>query len=155
MVLRRALRPHPGLDAVVAAEAPALAEVDFARLVQQGLRDAGLRCRLDIPALLPAQTLPSGLRHRLMMVVKEVLTNVLRHARATEVRIRLALEGSTLIVTLRDDGCGMGEPGKSRRNGIANMHERMREIGGTCTIASTPGGGTTVELRLTLKEAGA
>ena len=58
-------------------------------------------------------------------------------------------------MTLRDDGCGFAEPCKARRNGIANMHERMREIGGTCEIASTVGGGTTVKLRLPLKEAGA
>ncbi|MES2695253.1 MAG: ATP-binding protein, partial [Verrucomicrobiota bacterium] len=121
----------------------------------EALASGGVRCRLEIPTLLPAAELSSGHRFRLMMVVKEVLTNVLRHARATEVKIRLALEGATLAVTLRDDGCGFGEPGKTRRNGIGNMHERMREIGGTCEIASTSGGGTTVDLRLPLKEASA
>jgi signal transduction histidine kinase len=121
----------------------------------EALAAGGVRCRLEVPTLLPATELSSGHRFRLMMVVKEVLTNVLRHARATEVKIRLALEGSTLAVTLRDDGCGFGEAGKTRRNGIGNMHERMREIGGTCEIVSTAGGGTTVELRLPLKEASA
>lgn len=121
----------------------------------EALASGGVRCRLEVPTLLPAAELSSGNRFRLMMVVKEVLTNVLRHAGATEVRIRLVLEGATLAVTLRDDGCGFGEPGKARRNGIGNMHERMREIGGTCAIASTVGEGTTVELRLPLKEASA
>ncbi len=121
----------------------------------EALASGGVRCRLEVPTLLPAAELPSGHRFRLMMVVKEVLTNVLRHARATEVRIRLALEGATLAVTLRDDGCGFAEPSKARRNGIGNMHERMREIGGTCEISSTVGGGTTVELRLPLKEVSA
>lgn len=121
----------------------------------EALAAGGVRCRLEVPTLLPAAELSSGHRFRLMMVVKEVLTNVLRHARATEVKIRLALEGATLAVTLRDDGCGFGEPGKARRNGIGNIYDRMREIGGTCEIASTLGGGTTVELRLPLKEASA
>ncbi len=121
----------------------------------EALAAGGVRCRLEVPTLLPAAELSSGNRFRLMMVVKEVLTNVLRHAGATEVRIRLALEGATLAVTLRDDGCGFGEPGKARRNGIGNMHERMREIGGTCAISSTVGAGTTVELRLPLKEGSA
>lgn len=121
----------------------------------EALASGGVRCRLEVPTLLPAAELSSGHRFRLMMVVKEALTNVLRHAGATEVRIRLALAGETLAVTLRDDGCGFGEPGRAGRNGIGNMHERMREIGGTCEIVSTLGGGTTVELRLPLKEAGA
>ncbi len=120
----------------------------------EALASGGVRCRLEIPTLLPAAELSSGHRFRLMMVVKEALTNVLRHAGAAEVRIRLALAGETLAVTLRDDGCGLGEPGKAGRNGIGNMHERMREIGGTCEIAPAPGGGTTVELRLPLTEAG-
>ncbi len=121
----------------------------------EALASGGVRCRLEIPTQLPAAELSSGHRFRLMMVVKEVLTNVLRHAGATEVRIRLALEAATLAVTLRDDGCGFGEPAKTRRNGIGNMHGRMHEIGGTCEITSTLGEGTTVELRLPLKEASA
>lgn len=121
----------------------------------EALAAGGVRCRLEIPTLLPAAGLSSGHRFRLMMGVKEALTNVLRHAGATEVRIRLALAGETLAVTLRDDGCGFGEPGKSGRNGIGNLHARMHEIGGTCEITSKPGGGTTVELRLPLKEASA
>ena len=121
----------------------------------EALASGGVRCRLEIPTLLPAVGISSGHRFRLMMVVKEALTNVLRHARATEVRIHLAITAEMLAVTLRDDGCGFGESGKAGRNGIGNMHERMREIGGTCEIVSVPGGGTTVELRLPLKEAAA
>lgn len=121
----------------------------------EALASGGVRCRLEIPTLLPAVGISSGHRFRLMMVVKEALTNVLRHAGATEVRIHLAISADMLAVTLRDDGCGFGEPAKTGRNGIGNMHERMREIGGTCEIASAPGGGTTVKLLLPLKEAGA
>ncbi len=121
----------------------------------EALASGGVRCRLEIPTLLPAAGLSSGSRFRLMMVVKEALTNVLRHAAAKEVKIRLALAGETLAVTLRDDGVGFGEPGKAGRNGIGNMQARMREIGGTCEIVSTLGGGTTVELRLPLMEASA
>ncbi len=148
------------LDEIVWATSPqhdtvaALAD-HLSHYAVEALASGGVRCRLEIPTLLPVIGISSGHRFRLMMAVKEALTNVLRHARATEVRIRLALTGGTLAVTLRDDGCGFGEPGKAGRNGIGNMHDRMREIGGTCEIASAPGGGTTVELRLPLKEAGA
>lgn len=121
----------------------------------EALASGGIRCRLDVPTLLPAAGLSSGHRFRLMMVVKETLTNVLRHSGATEVRIRLAIEGATLIVTLSDNGCGYGEPANTKRNGIGNMHARMKEIGGACTITSAPGEGTTVALRLPLTEANA
>ena len=133
---------------------PALAD-HLSDYAVEALASGGVRCRLEVPTLLPEAGISSGHRFRLMMVVKEALTNVLRHAGATEVKIRLALAEGTLTVTLRDDGCGFGEPGRVGRNGISNMHERMREIGGTCEIVSTLGGGTIVELRLPLKEAGA
>jgi len=133
---------------------PALAD-HLSDYAVEALASGGVRCRLEVPTLLPEAGISSGHRFRLMMVVKEALTNVLRHAGATEVKIRLALAEGTLTVTLRDDGCGFGEPGRVGRNGISNMHERMREIGGTCEIVSTLGGGTIVELRLPLKETSA
>jgi signal transduction histidine kinase len=114
------------------------------------LRDAGLRCRLDIPTLLPARTLPSGLRHRLMMVVKEALNNALKHAHATEVRVQLELDGERLCVTVADNGDGFDPATVKRGNGLDHSARRMEEVGGTCCVDSAPGAGTHVRLNVPL-----
>ncbi len=114
------------------------------------LRDAGLRCRLDIPTLLPTRTLASGLRHRLMMVVKEALNNALKHARATEVRVQLEFEGERLRVTVTDNGDGFDPAMAKRGNGLEHSGRRMEEIGGTCVVESQPGAGTCVRLGVPL-----
>jgi signal transduction histidine kinase len=114
------------------------------------LRDASLRCRLDIPTTLPDRNLPSGLRHRLMMAVKEALNNALKHAGATEVSVRLELDGPRLIVTVSDNGNGF-DPGTVKRgNGLDHLERRMEEVGGTCGIESRPAGGTRIRLTVPL-----
>jgi signal transduction histidine kinase len=114
------------------------------------LRDGGLRCRLEIPTLLPARTLTSATRHRLMMAVKEALTNVLKHAGAAEVRITLTLTGDLLEVTVADDGRGFDPATVARRNGLDNLSHRLAEAGGVCEIESRPGAGACVRLQLPL-----
>jgi signal transduction histidine kinase len=114
------------------------------------LRDAGLRCRLDIPTLLPARKLSSGLRHRLMMAVKEALNNALKHARATEVRVQLELAGPRLVVTVADNGCGFDPATAQRGNGLNHLARRMEEAGGECTVDSRPDAGTRVRLSVPL-----
>jgi signal transduction histidine kinase len=114
------------------------------------LRDAGLRCRLDIPTLLPTRTLASGLRHGLMMVVKEALNNALKHARATEVRVQLEFDAERLRVTVADNGDGFDPAKVKRGNGLDHSGRRMEEIGGTCVVESRPGAGTSVRLSVPL-----
>lgn len=114
------------------------------------LRDARLRCRLDIPTKLPERTLPSGVRHRLMMAVKEALNNALKHAHATEVSVRLALDGPRLLVTVSDNGRGF-DPGTVKHgNGLDHLQRRMEEVGGTCGVEAQPAGGTRIRLTVPL-----
>jgi signal transduction histidine kinase len=100
--------------------------------------------------LLPARTLPSGLRHRLMMVVKEALNNALKHAHATEVRVQLELDGERLCVTVADNGDGFDPATVKRGNGLDHSARRMEEVGGTCCVDSAPGAGTHVRLNVPL-----
>jgi signal transduction histidine kinase len=117
------------------------------------LRDAGLRCRLDIPALLPARSLSSGTRHRLMMAVKEALNNALKHARASEVRVQLEVAGPRLRVTVTDNGCGFDPATVKHGNGLDHLARRMEEAGGTCVVEAQAGGGTRVRLDVPLPAA--
>jgi signal transduction histidine kinase len=110
------------------------------------LRDAGVSCRLDIPALLPARPLGSGVRHRVMMVVKEALNNTLKHARATAVRVALDFDEQGLRVTVADNGTGFDPATVKRGNGLDHSVRRMEEVGGTCVVEARPGGGASVRL---------
>lgn len=107
-------------------------------------------CRLDIPALLPARFISSGVRHHLLMALKEALNNSLKHAQATEVRVRLVFTDPTLTLVIADNGRGFDPASAGPGNGIANMKHRLQSAGGSCQIQSAPGTGTTVTFTLQL-----
>jgi PAS domain S-box-containing protein len=88
----------------------------------------------------------------LFRIVQESLTNIARHAGASEVQIRLALEGEQLVLTVRDDGTGIAEShGRTSGIGLVSMRERATALGGHLRIASIPGRGTTIEVALPLE----
>jgi signal transduction histidine kinase len=84
----------------------------------------------------------------LYRIVQETLTNILKHAQASRVRITLKREPSGMRLRIIDDGVGLSEgaTAKPKSHGIVGMRERMRQVGGRFTIAPGPGGkGTLVE----------
>jgi signal transduction histidine kinase/ligand-binding sensor domain-containing protein len=119
------------------------------KLIHELLGDSGIRCRLDFPLYLPAWPLSAEVRHNLFLAVKESLHNILKHSAAKEVKITFVLEASAFTVCIMDDGRGF-VPGAvsgsnaTHRNGLVNMSQRLREIGGRCEIHSQPGQGTQV-----------
>jgi signal transduction histidine kinase len=87
-------------------------------------------------------------------MVQEALTNVARHARATEVRVAIHVKGDELTVSTIDNGVGIGDAqqrtGKSL--GILGIKERARTLGGGADIYSPGEGGTTVEIKVPVKQ---
>jgi len=73
---------------------------------QNFLSTAGIRCRLDEPAHLPAWALTAETRHNVFLAFKEALHNVVKHARASEVRVSLELLPSGFALTIADNGSG-------------------------------------------------
>jgi len=108
------------------------------------------RCRLDLPQDLPARSLPPEMRHNIFLVVKEALTNALKHARAREVRLQAKASAKTLEIVVQDDGQGFeaqGLPPKpGKHQGLGNMRRRAEDMGGTVAVESAPGKGTVVRL---------
>src|ERR1035441_8982394 len=112
-----------------------------------------VRCRLEMPLDLPPYPLPSEVRHGLFLVIKEALNNSLKHAHASEVRIRVAEQGSGVEITITDDGRGFEldqTRAASRGHGLQNMHERIESLGGMFQIDSGPGKGTRVTIGIKL-----
>ena len=110
---------------------------------------AGISWRLEESAAAPDLPVDSSRRHHLFLAFKEALTNVVRHAGATEVSFRLDADPEGLCLTIRDNGRGfsqgMAEPGM---DGLANLRARCERLGGRLEIRSAPGEGTTLRLWL-------
>jgi signal transduction histidine kinase len=119
------------------------------------LAGAGLRCRLELPSNLPAQPVNSHLRHQLFLVLKEALHNIVRHARASEVRLRLEQEQHELRLAVEDDGSGLPPDGaRVAGHGLDSMEKRVVDLGGEFSATSRAGVGTRIEIKLPLTAAG-
>ncbi len=79
-------------------------------------------------------------------ILQESLSNIVRHAHATNVRVALAAGGGQLTMTVTDNGIGLGarERGKAGSFGLVGIEERIGLLGGSFSIRSTDGEGTTV-----------
>src|SRR5256886_943313 len=88
---------------------------------------------------------------QLVQVTREALSNVARHAQATTCRVSLLQRGESAVLEIDDDGRGV-KPGygPSRGQGLGNMRERVEAIGGTFSVESASGEGTTVRAQLPL-----
>ena len=115
------------------------------------------RCRLDLPHDLPALALPPEVRHNIFLIVKEALTNTLKHAAAGEVHVQAKANGSTLEIVVEDNGQGFvpaDRPAPDQRNGLGNMRQRAETIGGKLELHSAAGSGTSVRLTVNLAFSG-
>ena len=122
---------------------------------QNFLRVAGIRCRLSMPDHLPPLTLSSQMRHHLFLCFKEALNNIVKHAGADAVTITVNLTGQTLLIQVADNGTGprVALPDENRistGHGLANMQQRMAELGGRCSLVHEAGRETVVSFEVDL-----
>ena len=128
------------------------------KFAQDYLSLAGIRCRLDFPESVPAYPMPSPERHSLFLAAKEALHNIVKHAEAGQVWIRLKLEQGMLLLLVEDDGKGWDTEILTAASptvtghGLSNMQKRMEQLGGRFAQQSKPGNGTIVRLELPLRK---
>jgi signal transduction histidine kinase len=121
---------------------------------QEYLSLAGVSYRLNVPARLPSTAISPEVRHNVFLASKEAVTNIVRHAHASAVSIRLRLEPSTFILEIEDNGrgvTGLEDTPAQSRNGLRNMRKRMEEIGGSFSIGRGSETGTLVCLSVPIK----
>ena len=113
---------------------------------------AGVSFRADLPADLPPTPILPEVRHNVFLAFKEAVNNVVKHAHATEARVKLHLEPEKFSLSIRDNGRGLGDiSGKALRNGLKNMRRRLADVRGEFIIEPGAGGGTLVTLVVPLK----
>jgi signal transduction histidine kinase/streptogramin lyase len=109
-------------------------------------------CIFDLPVTIPSINLATETRHEVFLAAKEALTNVAKYAAAPRVCLRLLLHPDAFDLIIEDDGCGFEPAAVTARpgggNGLPNMRERMRRIGGRFECLSHPGGGTLIKFHV-------
>ena len=122
------------------------------RATDEFLKRSEISCRFDIPDELPSRALTPELRQHLFLVVREAVSNVVKHSAASTAKLSFSLAGDILSFRIEDDGRGFSlrEAGNCGRNGLQNMRSRIEELGGEFQMRSTQGRGTVVEFKLPL-----
>jgi signal transduction histidine kinase len=96
--------------------------------------------------------LPIAVEEELYQISLEGLNNVLKHSKAKQVLVRLSFEHDRCRLMIQDDGVGFALASSDRFGGygLANIKDRLEQIGGELTIISEPGKGTTLDIEVIL-----
>jgi two-component system NarL family sensor kinase len=128
-------------------EGKPLAEA-LAGLARSFTSDTGVPVRVQA---VHTERLPLRTESELFRIAQEALTNVRKHAHAHEVELALRRRGSTVSLSVRDDGAGFTHAPRTRRpdtHGLLGMRERAKLLGGRLEISSTVGKGTRVTAKV-------
>jgi len=109
-------------------------------------RQLGLEVEADIAATV--NELDDLLSLAIYRLVQETLTNTVRHAAASSVRLRMGVQDGWVECLIEDDGCGFDVTQASNGFGLIGLRERVESLGGRMTMNSAPGEGTRLEFLL-------
>jgi PAS domain S-box-containing protein len=122
----------------------------------KGFREqTGIRVSLSAPAEL--NQVDSDKRTVLFRVAQEALTNVARHAQASQAEVRIQKLDGAICMKIKDNGKGFKpqlvlNANRNNRLGLLGMRERLEMVGGNITIESAPGRGTTIQAQVPLPD---
>lgn len=121
------------------------------KYIRRFLEPTSIRCRLEVAANLPDMVCDLPVRRNLLLAVKEAVNNAVKYSAAHQLCFRVERRPPMLVVAVEDDGRGFDlKKAAATGNGLANLVERMRDIGGVCRITTAPGSGCRVEFELPL-----
>lgn len=112
---------------------------------------SGIPCVLDSPD--PNVELEEARAVVIFRIVQESLTNIMRHAHARNVKVAIGARNGDLHLEVRDDGMGfdMADPKHQETHGLFGMRERALACGGHLDVASAPGKGTVISVRIPVR----
>lgn len=129
--------------------------VDFlCRLVSELCRLAEIRCRIDAMSVTGNLSISHEFRHNFSLSVKESVNNALKHSSASEIKMKIWLDGPVLKITISDNGVGFRKDGKKdgKRvgSGLESIKQRMASIRGKCSFEILEESGLRVSLEAPL-----
>jgi signal transduction histidine kinase/ligand-binding sensor domain-containing protein len=95
--------------------------------------------------------LATDARREILLIFKEAVNNAVRHSRATQLTIHLAMKHGSLLLSIHDNGSGFDPSGANSGHGVWSMKERAARIGAQLDITSTSREGTCIELELLVR----
>jgi signal transduction histidine kinase len=135
-----------------------LAKVGLVQALQEQAEALGYRSgaevQIAIESLPGDDRFPEGAQEALFRIAQELLSNVARHARATQVSLTLSPDetAETVTLTITDDGRGFNPDKAADGMGLNNVRQRMEGLNGRCHLHSQPGQGTGVRVSIPLLE---
>ena len=141
------LRAEEGQDPT----APLVPEPDFARL--PGLAASVTSQGVEVALTNRVETAPKSVQLAAYRIVQEALTNVVRHARATRVEVKIFESDAAYLISVSDDGDGASD-GRDLASGrgLLGIRERAELLGGTLRIGAGPLGGLLLQVSIPVKE---
>jgi signal transduction histidine kinase len=120
-------------------------------LVTEAAASLGFEPGVRVSGLVDGRV-PDAVGVHLLAVLREALSNVVRHAGASQVRVAVDVTGPDLVATVADDGVGAGSGERPGGRGLVSLHHRAEALGGTLEVRPTlDGRGTTMCWRVPLR----
>ncbi|MEV0285949.1 MULTISPECIES: GAF domain-containing sensor histidine kinase [unclassified Kribbella] len=120
---------------------------DIQELVAEYAGPLGFRPRLTCAGPLDT-AVPVTVRPQILAAIREALSNVVRHAEATQVSVEVTAAHGEVVARVSDNGIGLADV--ERQSGLRNLRERAESLGGSVRVDSRPSEGTVLELRAPL-----
>jgi signal transduction histidine kinase len=114
------------------------------------LTNSAIPCRFKVPIACPELSVDGKVRHEVFMAVKEILNNIVRHADASEVTLKMTI-GDVLEINIIDNGKGFDSTTSADGHGLKNCSLRLAKIGGSFQIESDAGTGATFRIEIPLE----
>jgi streptogramin lyase len=117
------------------------------RFVTEYLENNGIDVSIDFPDDIPANEVSDEYRRNVFLVIKEAINNISKHSKATSVRLSMHIKEKLAEFEISDNGTGFSVKEKQDwGNGLQNMSQRMKDIGGNFQISSDTNQGTLIRL---------
>ena len=130
----------------------ALEERDFAEAVRKTIAPVAIGAETYVRFDVSRAHLSDTTAHAVMCIIRELVSNAVRHGHAKTVRVAGEFHDGALSFSVRDDGCGFDVDGAAGANeghfGLEGIRERTKRLDGEFSIASTPGNGTRANVKL-------
>jgi NarL family two-component system sensor histidine kinase LiaS len=106
------------------------------------------RLGVTVAASLDQVTVPPPVEHALLRITQEACANAIRHGNANRLAVSMTRQNGHVELSVRDAGTGFDLAARQAGHGLASIRDRVAELGGTVSIASTPGRGAALTVRV-------